>query len=383
MKHKKFKIIICLNTSWNLVNFRSGLITALAETGQEIIAVAPFDNYSYKLAALNCKFTPLHMDNGGTNPFKDLILLSKFLWLFLRERPDIFLGYTIKPNIYGSIAAHIQGIPVINNISGLGASFMKDGFFMEFVCYLYKISLKKSSKVFFQNQEDLNFFINNGLILKNICDVIPGSGINLDLFKPISKPMAKNGVFRFLLVARLLQDKGVNEYVQAARLLKSRWPHADFCLLGFLDVQNPSSISQEQVNTWVTEGVVNYLGVSDDVRNEISTADCVVLPSYREGTPRSLLEAAAMAIPVITTDAAGCRDVVNDGENGFLCKVRDAVDLAEKMERMMSLSIEQRQEMGRKGRAKMEAEYDEQIVISKYLSAIDSIRIQQSTVDQT
>jgi glycosyltransferase involved in cell wall biosynthesis len=161
--------------------------------------------------------------------------------------------------------------------------------------------------------------------------------------------------------------------VEAARLISQRWPHAEFCLLGFVDAQNPSAISGAQMEAWVAQGFVTYLGVSDDVRAQISEADCIVLPSYREGTPRTLLEAAAMGRPIITTDAVGCREAVEDGHNGLLCKVQDAGDLAAKMETMLSLSHEQRTEMGLRGRAKMVAEFDEQIVIDKYLAAIEAV----------
>ena len=175
----------------------------------------------------------------------------------------------------------------------------------------------------------------------------------------------------------MLWDKGVAEYVEAAKLIRARWPQAECCLLGFVDVQNPAAISRTQMDDWVAQGFVRYLGVSDDVRAEIAAADCIVLPSYREGTPRTLLEAAAMGRPVITTDAAGCREVVDDGINGYLCKVRDAVDLAAKMEQMLSLSAGQRSAMGLRGRDKMVAQFDEQIVIKKYLAAIEEILLKR------
>jgi glycosyltransferase involved in cell wall biosynthesis len=185
------------------------------------------------------------------------------------------------------------------------------------------------------------------------------------------------GGFRFLLIARMLWDKGVGEYVEAARLIRERWPQPECCLLGFVDAQNPSAITGAQLQTWVDQGVVKYLGVSDDVRAEIANADCVVLPSYREGTPRTLLEAAAMGKPIVTTDAVGCREVVDDGVNGYLCKLRDAGDLAAKMEQMLGLTAAQRAEMGRLGREKMVREFDEQIVIGKYLAAIEAISRKQ------
>ena len=369
------KIIICLNTAWNLVNFRAGLIRALVAAGYEVVAVAPDDKYAAGLNALGCRFVPLHMENGRTNPVQDAMLTLRFARLFARERPDVYLGYTVKPNVYGSLAAHMMRIPVINNIAGLGAVFIKDGWLVRVVRWLYRMALKRSAKVFFQNDDDRQLLISGGLVRAEVTELLPGSGIDLNRFTPAFTTAVHdaNSKFRFLLIARMLRDKGVGEYVEAARLLRQRWPQADFCLLGFVDVQNPAAISRAEMDAWVAEGVVNYLGVSDDVRIQIATADCVVLPSYREGTPRTLLEAAAMARPIITTDAVGCREVVNDGVNGYLCKVRDAGDLAEKMERMLSLSPEQRSEMGQRGRAKMVAEFDEVIVIGKYLTAIEVV----------
>jgi glycosyltransferase involved in cell wall biosynthesis len=371
------KIIICTNTAWNLVNFRAGLIRALVAQGHEVIAVAPIDNYAPLLAALGCRFVPMPMHNGGTHPGRDAILMWRFLRLFRLEMPDVYLSYTVKPNVYGSMIANILGIPVINNITGLGAVFIKDAWLVPLVRWLYRIALKQSVKVFFQNDDDLQLFIRIGLVRAKVTELLPGSGIDLNRFVPAYSTAVSNGLarFRFLLIARMLRDKGVCEYVAAARLLHKRWPFAEFCLLGFIDVQNPAAISRAEMDAWVAQGVVNYLGVSDDVRAEIASSDCVVLPSYREGTPRTLLEAAAMARPIITSDAVGCREVVNDGVNGYLCKVRDAEDLAAKMEEMMSLSASQRLKMGNLGRIKMEHEFDEQIVISKYLSALKEISV--------
>lgn len=391
------KILICLNTAWNLVNFRGGLIRALVAAGHEVVAVAPDDKYAAGLKALGCRFVPLHMENGGTNPVKDALLTWRFLRLFAHERPNVYLGYTVKPNVYGSLAAHMMGIPVINNIAGLGAVFIRGGLLVRVVRGLYRMALSRSAKVFFQNPDDQALFIGGGLVRSEVTELLPGSGIDLVKFAPpvvIASEARQSSRspevmdchdgdaprnddstgFRFLLIARMLRDKGVCEYVEAARQLRQRWPHVEFCLLGFLDVQNPAAISRAEMDAWVAEDEVNYLGVSDDVRTEIANADCIVLPSYREGTPRTLLEAAAMARPIITTNAVGCREVVDDGVNGYLCQVRDAIDLAAKMEKMLSLSPTQRAEMGMQGRAKMEAEFDERIVIGKYLAAISSIK---------
>lgn len=246
---------------------------------------------------------------------------------------------------------------------------------MRFVRWLYRMALGTSAKVFFQNNDDRQMFVAGGLVRAEVADLLPGSGVDLARFAvaPLEPAAGTERKYRFLLIARMLYDKGVGEYVEAAKLIRARWPQAECCLLGFVDAQNPSAISRAQMDAWVEAGYVSYLGLSDDVCTEIAAADCIVLPSYREGTPRTLLEAAAMGRPIITTDAVGCREVVDDGHNGLLCQPRDAADLAAKMEHMLSLTHAQRAEMGLRGRAKMEAEFDEQIVIRKYLAAIEEV----------
>lgn len=367
-----FKVMIALNTAWNLVNFRSGLIRGLVAHGYEVIAVAPVDKYAHRLSSLGCRYSPLAMDNQGTNPGRDLLLLIRFLKLMRTEKPDVYLGYTVKPNVYGSLAAHALRIPVINNVAGLGTVFTKAGWLNRFVRGLYQIVLSKSARVFFQNDDDRQLFVLGGLVSEAVTDRLPGSGIDLDQFTP--EPLPGRLPLRFLLIARMLWDKGVREFVEAASLLKQRGVDAEFCLLGFLDVQNPTAISRSQMDEWVSAGAIRYIGVSDNVREEIVHAECIVLPSfYREGTPRTLLEAAAMARPIVTTDSVGCRDVVDDGINGFLCRPMDASDLAEKMARIAAMSADEREVMGLRGREKVEREFDEQIVIDKYIKAIDSI----------
>ena len=366
------KVMIVLNTAWNLVNFRSGLIRAMVARGYEVVAIAPPDDYVIHLSALGCRYVPLLMDNKGTHPGRDGLLLWRFWRLLRRERPDIFLGYTIKPNLYGSIAAHCLGIPVVNNIAGLGAVFIKINWLTYLVRKMYRVALSRSVTVFFQNNDDRDMFIQSRLVCQFKTDRVPGSGVDLERFS-VPTMMKPNTTIKFLLVTRMLWDKGVGEYVEAARILKRRYVNVNFCLLGFLDVANPAAIHRSQMDAWVAEGVVNYLGLSDDIRPYLTETDCVVLPSYREGVPRTLLEAAAMARPIVTTDAVGCRDVVDHGINGFLCRPRDAIDLADKLEMMIALTPEERQEMGCQGRLKVEREFDEQIVINKYLQVIDTV----------
>jgi glycosyltransferase involved in cell wall biosynthesis len=232
------------------------------------------------------------------------------------------------------------------------------------------LALARSAKVFFQNQDDLDAFVSHGLVQPTVVGRLPGSGVNLAQFQ-VLPPKPDSGRVTFLLIARMLWDKGVGEFVRAAAQIKAQYPHAEFALLGFLDVQNPSAVSRSQMDEWVAQGVVAYWGVSDDVRNEVARADVVVLPSfYREGTPRTLLEAAAMGKPIITTRAVGCKDVVDDGVNGYLCEPKSADDLATAMHRLLGLSADERAEMGRQGRLKMEREFDERFVVDRYLHTI-------------
>ncbi|MEK9825236.1 MAG: glycosyltransferase, partial [Methylotenera sp.] len=213
----------------------------------------------------------------------------------------------------------------------------------------------------------------NNIVNKNKVSRIPGSGINLEVFS-FNKPVAASAnTFTFLLLARLLWDKGVGEYVEAAKSIKQKFPNVKFQLLGFLDVKNPTAISQSQLNQWVENGLVEYLGVTDDVKPYLILADCIVLPSYREGVPRTLLEAAAIGRPIVASDVPGCKDVVTHGKNGFLCNVKDSTDLTEKMQDMILLPYQHRLEFAMQGRLKIEAEFDENIVIKKYLDVIDNL----------
>lgn len=365
------KVVIALNTSWNIFNFRAGLIKGLQKAGYDVVAVAPKDAYSVKLTEMGCFFVEIPMDNDGTHPGKDFMLFVRYLRTLRRFNPVAMLSYTIKPNIYGSIAARLLSIPVINNVAGLGAVFINHSLLTRFVRLLYRRALSGSAKVFFQNSDDLLLFIRAGIVSSRQTELIPGSGIDLEKYRPT--PLPNGDAIRFLLIGRMIFDKGIREYVSAARLLQKKGLRARFTLLGFLDVKNPAAISRTQMDEWVDEGIIEYLGETDNVQEFIENSDCVVLPSYREGTPRCLLEAAAMGRPIVTTDAVGCREVVDDGINGFLCKPRDEIDLANKLERIVNLSNEERVAMGAQGRIKVEVQFDEQIVIAKYLTAIENI----------
>lgn len=374
-----YHVLICINTAWNLANFRAGLIAGLQHARYDVTAVAPADGHETRL---NCRFVPLKMDNGGTHPVRDGLLLLRFIRLLRSERPDVFLGYTVKPNVYGSIACRWLGIPVVNNIAGLGAAFVRTSWLTRLVRGLYRLALRRSAVVFFQNEDDRALFVSGGIVRAEQTARLPGSGVDLRRFAlqpmPPSGPSGNRPV-TFLLIGRLLWDKGVGEFVQAARLLRGRGLNVRFQLLGFLDVKNPSAVAREQVDAWCAEGLVEYLGTTDDVRPYIAAADCIVLPSYREGVSRTLLEAAACGRPIVTTDTPGCRDVVDDGVTGLLCRVRDADDLAAKMAQMVDLGAAAREPMGKMGRAKVEREFDEQLVVKLYLNAIEKVLSDRAT----
>lgn len=342
----------------------------LKEQGYRVIAVSPVDKYSYKLIRGGIEHIPLKIDSRGINPLKDLIFIIKVFKILCRIRPSTILTYTPKPNIYCTFVAGILKIPVINNVAGLGKAFVKNGILSIAALFLYKISLKSTNKAFFQNHEDLAFFIENNIVNKDKCERIPGSGVDINKFQPINVKLSQNA-FSFLLFGRMLWEKGIGEYVEAAKLLKTKYPFAEWNLLGFIEKSHSCEITENQIQEWVRDGIVNYLGCTDRVANYIALADCIVLPSYyREGVPRSLLEAASMAKPIICADSIGCRDAVDNEINGFYVKPRDVLDLKAKMEKMLTLNEIERFNMGQKGREKMIKEFDEKIVIAKYLGAI-------------
>jgi glycosyltransferase involved in cell wall biosynthesis len=367
------KVVLSVNTSWNVVNFRSGLIKALRSRGFEVSVVAPKDDHSAKVTDLGCRYIAIEMDNSGMSPFRDLHLAWSYWRIIRQERPNVFIGFTIKPNIFGSVSAHLNGVPVINNISGLGTAFVRGGILRKLVQSLYRCALYRSKWVFFQNNDDRVLFLDEGIVREEQTLLLPGSGVNLGHFSPsVDEAPRLNGVV-FILVARLLWDKGVGEFIEAARLVREKVPTARFQLLGFLDVENRTAVPRKSLEQWVDEGLVEYLGSTDDVRPFLQAADCVVLPSYREGTPRSLLEGGAMAKPLIATNVPGCKEVVDHAENGFLCRPKDAEDLASKMVEFAAMDYPSRISMGQKSRRKIEKQFSETIVIERYLSAIQQI----------
>ncbi len=347
-------------------------VKTLLARGYEVHTIAPHDNYTHFLEEAGCTHHDVTMDSRGVNPIKDTALFFELLGIYRKLRPDVILHFTIKPNVYGTLAASILKIPTINNVCGLGTVFLKKNLVSVVAMTLYKLAFLFPKKVFFQNSDDLNLFLDRNLIPKQSADLIPGSGIDLRRFQPME--FKRNKVFTFLLISRLITDKGILEYVQAIENLKQKGFTGRFQLLGAKDPEHQRGIQLSVINHWISSGTVEYLGTTDDVRAFIQMADCIVLPSYREGAPRTLLEAASSSKPIIATDVPGCHHVVVDNHNGLLCKIKSADDLAEKMEKMSNLDDLTLRKFGENGRKKIEIQFDEQLVIDKYLKELDTLR---------
>lgn len=374
------RIVILANTAWYLHNFRLNLITALKNAGHQVVSISPTDDYVSHLEIAGVDHREWRLTGAGVNPIEEAWAVFRLYILLRREKPDVVLLYTPKGNIYGAFAAKMAGAKTVHNVSGLGCVFIDRSILARAVKYLYRLTFRWASHSFFQNEEDMAMFLEEGITDREKAERLPGSGVDLRRFVASGDKNANGSEATvFLLVARMLWDKGVGEFVAAARQIKQRYPQTKFQLLGFVGIDNPSAIPREIIASWEDEGIVEYLGTTNDVARVIRGADCVVLPSYyREGVPRTLLEAASMGKPLITTDAPGCRDTVDDGVTGFVCRIKDSSDLADKMLQMIALTAGERAEMGRRGRIKMEKEFDERIVIDRYLKVVHALPSRRS-----
>lgn len=362
---------LCLvaNTAWSMWNFRRGVMAAMLSAGYRVTVVAPEDESAPKIRALGCDFIHLDMSAKGVNPVEDIKLAIRLAKIYRSLSADFIIHYTIKPNIYGSLAARYCNVPSLAITTGLGYTFVNDNLVSKIASFLYKVAFRFPKAIWFLNEDDRREFVKRGLVPENKTMVLHGEGVDTDYFAPLLNPN-NDGKIRFLLVARMLWDKGVGEYVEAARHIKAKYPNTIFQLLGACGVANPSNIGQEQINEWVNEGVVEYLGTTQDVRPIIAQADCVVLPSYREGIPRTMIEAAAMAKPTIVSDAPGCRDVVLHGETGLMCQVKNVQSLIFSLEGFINMDVEKRSAMGDRARQWVISSFDESIVIEKYLKML-------------
>lgn len=366
------KIVICLNSAWNLINYRTGLVKALLKLKYEVIVLAPHDKFVKEVENLGCSYVPIKIDNKGKNPLKDFLFFLSLYSLLRKIRPRIFLGFTIKPNIYGSIACNILGIKFINNITGLGMVFVDKSIITNIVRLLYSVALKRSNKIFFQNKDDQIEFIKTGIVKIEQSDILPGSGIDTKKF--LYTPLPNNRIFKFLFISRLLYSKGILDYIYAARILRKEGIKANFFVLGSIDESDASYIKKNELKKYINSGEIIYLNEVKNIEPFIKSSNCIVLPSYyREGTPRVLLEALAVGRPIITTDTPGCREVLENGKNGFLCKPKDYLDLSLKMKRIIKLPKKQLKIMSQYARKKAEVSYDEKVVIKKYVTTISKI----------
>lgn len=362
-------VLMTVNAVWNIWNFRRAVVQSLIADGHQVTILAPIDDAVPALEQLGCRVVPLTMNVKGLNPVEDLKLVRRFRRIFRAEKPDVVLSYTIKNNIFGALAARSLSVPFLPNVTGLGTAFLSGGLLLIMAELLYRKAFRGLPAVFFQNEDDRELFVARGLVQPAQTILLPGSGIDLEHFPAAAYPSAEEAPV-FLMIARLLRDKGVVEFVNAARLVKAQRPDVRFQLLGAIAAENRSAIDAVTLQGWVDEGVVEYLGTTSDVRPAIAGSSCVVLPSYREGAPRTLIEASAMARPLVSTDVPGCRAVVQDGVTGLLCAPKDARSLAGRFHQILDLSIPEREAMGLAGRSRMERLYDQNIIISEIRAAI-------------
>lgn len=352
------------------LNFRGNVIKSFLNEGYDVTIVSPKDkSVNIKDFDERLNFMPIEVSRKGKNPFSDLIYCKKLFDIYRKEKFDLIFHYTIKPNIYGNIASHFTKIKSISIIPGLGHLFIKESFVTKIVEILYRFSLSYASEVWFLNEDDKKEFLKRKLVKENKIKILPGEGIDLEKFKPIEIERNDNKII-FLMIARVLWEKGFKEYVETAEILKEKYSNLEFQLLGGIDTGNPSGVPKEIVMKYHNNGVINYLGTTNDVPSVIAKCDCLVLPSYREGVPRTLMEGAGMEKPLIATDVTGCREIVIDNYNGFLCKKQNSKDLADKIEKFLSLSQKEREKLGKSGRKLMKKKFEDDIVIEKYYEVI-------------
>lgn len=369
----KKKIAFVHNAMWEMYNFRGELLQELKAKGYEITVICPPDDKNaHYFTDLGIKLLTVPMSRKGTNIKEDLQLVKNLFKVYKKEKFDLVFHYTIKPNIYGTLAAKLAGLKSIAITTGLGYVFLHNNITSLIAKFMYKFSLAFANEVWFLNDDDMNIFLDKDLITERQAFKLPSEGINTKRFVPKEKNR-KDSKTVFLMIARVLYDKGFNEYLEAAKLIKAQRNDVEFQLLGAIDSGNPSGVPQSVVEDAVSDGFINYLGTTSDVLPIIREADCMVLPSYREGISRVLMEAASMEKPIIATNVTGCREVINDGETGFLCKVKSPVDLANKMAKIICMTEKEKLVMGQKGRVKVIEEMDLEKIIDIYDYKIASV----------
>lgn len=379
MNRKPLAISLSSNSAWSLYIFRGGLIRELLRQGYRVHIISPADTYTPLLEKLGCQIHGINISSKGSNPLRDGLTLLHYWHLYRNLQPDIALHYTIKPNIYGSLAARLNKTPCINMISGLGTAFIQENLLTRLIERLYRVSQHWPYRVVFLNQDDLTLFRQRRLVAPEKMLLLDGEGLDLSYFTPSPLPDTPPV---FLFIGRLLADKGLREFIEAALECKRTHPNVHFRVLGAADADNRSAINTVELQSWIADGIIEYLGESPDVRPHIAAAHCIVLPSYREGKPRVLMEAAAMGRPVITTDVPGCREAVAAETTGLLCQPRNAASLLAALCAFLALPAEKRTAMGFNGRKLAEQRFDEQIAIGQYSDLIRQITATRAAPDE-
>ncbi|MBR2011005.1 MAG: glycosyltransferase family 4 protein [Clostridia bacterium] len=361
------KVLFLVNHDVVIYNFRLELVERFLADGHEVVISSPYGERIEDLKALGCQYREIELSRHGKNPIKELKLISTYKKLLREVRPDIVFSYTIKPNIYGAIACRTAKIPCVANITGLGTAVENVGIAQKITVVLYKYAFTRIQKVFFQNEENRQFFVDNRIAIDKH-DILPGSGVNLTRFVPLDYPSDEKIGFAF--ISRIMREKGVDQYLEAAEYIKSKYPNTEFHVCGFCE-----QAYEEKLKDLADREIIIYHGMVRDVKTVLKDIHCTIHPTYYpEGLSNVLLESSACGRPIITTDRSGCREVIDDGVNGFIVKQKDSADLIEKIEKFLSLSWEERRNMGLAGRAKVEREFDRQIVVEKYVEELCKIQ---------
>lgn len=365
-------IAIVANSTWNIYNFRLNIIKKLLDEKWRVIVIAPLDEYiKYKELFPTVKHIPLqNLQRNGKSPVDDIKLLFELKTIYQRLKPDLVLHYTHKPNIFGGMAAKMTGIESIAVITGLGYPFLHQGMTNKVTKRLYRLVNKYHRHFIFENEDDKQYFIDEKILTRKRAVAVNGCGVDITHYQPYPNGKVKTKtVFTFL--GRLLYDKGIVEFVEAAKIIKQNHKSVEFWVAGELDDGNPSMVKKQELLEWIDKGDIIYHGFVKDVKPIIAKSDCIVLPSYREGMPRIVLEGMAMAKPIITTRTAGCRQTIKEGENGYLVEVGDAKDLSMAMEQFLSLSSEKVHEMGETGRRMVEEDFNSEKIAQDLFDIVD------------
>lgn len=359
------KVLILANHAITIYNFRLELVRKLVQEGYEVYLSAPYSELIEEIVNEKCIYREIELERRRTNPLKDYKLIWGYKKLIKEISPDIIFSYTIKPNIYGAFASKKSGIPFVANVTGLGSAVENNNLLSKFIVLLYRLSFKNVQTVFFQNEKNMEFF-QERKIVKNNAKLLPGSGVNLQHFKPIEFPQEENT--NFVFVSRIMKEKGIEEFFEAISTIKVKYPKTQFHICGFCEETYEDRLKQLQ-----DDGKIIYHGLVRDMREILKDMHCVVLPSYHEGMSNVLLEGAATARPLIATDIPGCKETMQENMGGYLVKVRDGVDLAAKMERFIKLPWEEKKKMGLTARRYVEEHFDRQIVVEAYMNEIKSL----------